>query len=79
MPRQLVMNVRMDDGAAEIEFIAASDEENIEDQIAHLSEDPYGSDEHRVSIRLLRHYASSVQHRKYEGVDIVTVRAESAK
>ena len=77
--RQLIVNIRMDDGAAELEFIAASDGYNIEDQIAYLSDDAQIGDEHEFSIRLLRHYASSVQHRKYEGVDIVTVRVESAE
>ena len=76
--RRLMMNIRMDDGAAEIEFIAASDGENIEDQIAYLSE-AHAGDEQEFSIRLLQHYASSVHHRKYEGVDIITVRVESAE
>lgn len=77
--RQLIVNIRMDDGAAELEFIAASDGDNIEDQIAYLSDDAQIGAEQEFSIRLLRHYASSVQHRKYEGVDIVTVRVESAE
>ena len=76
--RQLIVNIHMDDGAAELEFIAASDGDNIEDQIAYLSEAHAGS-EQEFSIRLLQHYASSVQHRKYEGVDIITVRVESAE
>ena len=76
--RQLIVNIRHDDGAAELEFIAASDGDNIEDQIAYLSE-AHAGNEQEFSIRLLQHYASSVQHRKYEGVDIVTVRVESAE
>ena len=32
-----------------------------------------------VSFRLLLHYASSVSHQKYHGVDIVTVRVESTR
>ena len=75
--RQLMMNIRMNEGAAEMEFIAASDGENIEDQIAYLSDATQDGDEREFSIRLLQHYASSVHHRKYEGVDIVTVRVES--
>lgn len=76
-PRQFTVSIRLDGGTAEIEFIAASDGENIEDRMAYLSEDPRASDEHEFSIRLLRHYASSVEHRKYAGVDIITVRVES--
>ena len=36
-------------------------------------------DEREVSFRLLLHYASSVSHQKYHGVDIVTVRVESTR
>ena len=75
--RQFVMSIRLDGATAEIEFIAASDGDNIEDRMAYLSDDPYASNEREFSIRLLRHYASSVEHRKYEGVDIITVRVES--
>ena len=77
--RQLMMNIRMDEGAAEMEFIAASEGENIEDQIAYLSDATLDGDEQEFSIRLLQHYASAVYHRKYEGVDIITVRVESAE
>ena len=73
-PRQLLISVRRDEEVAEVEFLAASDGENIEDQIAYLGDDAYAEDEHEFSIRLLRHYASSVHHRKYEGIDVVTVR-----
>ena len=30
--------------------------------------------EHELSLRLLRHYASSVRHQQYHDTDIVTVR-----
>ena len=78
-PRQLLISVRRDEEVAEVEFLAASDGENIEDQIAYLGDDAYAEDEHEFSIRLLRHYASSVHHRKYEGIDVVTVRVEGGK
>ncbi len=78
-PRRLILSIRRDEGAAEIEFLAASDGENIEDQIAYLGDDAYAEDEHEFSIRLLRHYASSVHHRKYEGVDVVTARVEGGE
>ncbi len=76
-PRRLILSIRRDEGTAEIEFLAASDGENIEDQIAYLGEDAYAEDEHEFSIRLLRHYASSVHHRKYEGIDVITARVEN--
>ena len=32
--------------------------------------------EREISFRLLRHYASSVNHRKYYDIDVVTVRVD---
>ena len=32
--------------------------------------------EREISLRLLRHYASSVHHQQYHDTDIVTVRVE---
>ena len=63
----------------ELEFVAASDEENLEDRLAYLSAQPQIEDDREVSFRLLRHYASSVQHRKYHNLDIITVEVESSR
>ena len=71
--RRLLIVARRDGGAAELEFVATSDEENLEDRLAHLSELPETPDEREISFRLLRHYASSVRHQKYHDLDIVTV------
>ena len=47
--------------AAELEFIAAPGEENLEDRMVILAERGGGAPtEHEISLRLLRHYASSV-------------------
>ena len=76
--RRLLLVAREDGGAAELEFIAASDTGNIEDRIAVLgkqaSEDAV---EHEISLRLLRHFASSVRHQQYSDADIVTVRVKA--
>ncbi len=74
-PRRLHIVARRDRGVAELEFLAASDEENIEDHLAHLSEQrpEITDDERQISFRLLQHYASSVRHQKYHDLDIVTV------
>lgn len=76
--RRLLLVAREDGGAAELEFIAASDTGNIEDRIAVLgkqaSEDAV---EHEISLRLLRHFASSVRHQQYSDADIVTVRVNT--
>ena len=35
-------------------------------------------EEGEISLRLLRHYASSVHHQKFHGLDVVTVQVRSA-
>ena len=65
--------------AVELEFMAVFDEENLEDRLAHLSEQAQVPEEHEISFWLLRHYASSVRHRKYHGIDVVTVQVEGSR
>ena len=76
--RRLLLVALEDSGTAELEFIVASDTGNIEDRIAVLgkqaSEDAV---EHEISLRLLRHFASSVRHQQYSDADIVTVRVKA--
>ena len=76
--RLLVITARQVEGSAEIEFLAAAAGDNLEDRLAYLSEQPEIMDEHEISFRLLRHYASTVRHQKYHDLDIVTVRVEDA-
>ena len=76
-PRRLSITARMEGRSAEVDFVTAMEGENLEDRLAYLSELPPVPDEREVSFRLLRHYASSVRHQKYHGVDIVTVSVES--
>ncbi len=71
--KRLIINARRDDGLIELEFMATSEGENLEDRLAYLSDQPEIRDEEEISFRLLRHYASSVQHRKYHDIDIITV------
>ena len=74
----MIIGARPDDGAIEMEFIMTSEEENnLQDRLAYLDEQPEIQDEREISFRLLRHYAYSVQHRKYHNIDIVTVRVEA--
>lgn len=77
VPRLRIL-ARPDGRAMELEFVAVSEKENIEDRLAYLGEQNEFPDESEMSFRLLRHYASSVRHRKYQGVDVVTVRVESS-
>ena len=75
--RHLLLTARRDGPAAELEFVAATDETNIEDQIGLLGDRAGGAPGDReVSLRLLRHFASSVHHQQYHDTDVVTVRVE---
>ncbi|WP_420449925.1 uracil-xanthine permease family protein [Candidatus Palauibacter sp.] len=78
--RRLRLVARKWGTGAELEFIAAGGEGNIEDQIAvlasHGTEEPQ---EHELSLRILRHLATSVRHQKYHGADIVTVNIEGPR
>ena len=78
-PPRLVLVARPGTGAVELEFLAVFSEENLEDRIAYLSEQAEAPDVGDLSFRLLRHYASSVRHRKYHGIDIVTVEIEGSR
>ncbi len=71
---RLILSARPEGGSVEMEFLAVFDEENLEDRLAYLEEEAETLDERELSFRLLRHYASSVRHRKYHGLDVVTVR-----
>ena len=77
--RRLQISARNDGRAAELEFVAATEESNIEDRIAMLGDRVAGQQaEEEVSLRLLRHLASSVRHQQYHETDVVTVRVEAS-
>ena len=78
-PRRLVVTARTEGGGAELEFLSATEGENIEDRLAYMGETPEIQDGREISFRLLRHYASQVQHQKYHGVDIVTVHVDGPR
>ena len=61
-----------------MDFVSVlEDDENLGDRLAYLDDEDESVDDREISFRLLRHYASSVRHQKYYGMDIVTVRVES--
>ncbi len=73
--RNLRISIHRDGGDAVIEFIASPGGENIEDLLAVIRDGPSEPSASReVSLRLLRHAASSVNHQQYHDVDIVTIR-----
>ena len=66
-------------GGAVLEFAVAPLGQNIQDRLALLGNpaDDSASTEQEVSLRLLRHLASSVRHQQYHDVDIVTVQVQA--
>ena len=78
-PRRLVVVARPGAGLVELEFLAGLADENIQDQLAYLSNQTDATEQREVSLRLLRHFASAVRHRKYSGIDIVTVEVEGSR
>jgi len=76
--RRLLLQARKEAGGAVLEFIAAAGEENLQDRMGLLADRP--DDvlmEREVSLRLLRHIASSVRHQQFHDLDVVTVRVEA--
>ena len=80
-PPRMILVARPAHDAVEMEFLAVFDEQNIEDRLTYLgdrAESPEES-ETEISFRLLRHYASSVRHKKYHGIDVVTVKVAGSR
>ncbi|MCY3822121.1 MAG: hypothetical protein OXH52_22655 [Gammaproteobacteria bacterium] len=76
--RRLRIVARKENDQAVLEFVAATGEENLQDRIALLGERTAGAPaEQEVSLRLLRHVASSVLHQQYYDMDIVTIRVDA--
>ena len=75
--RRLAATIRPESNSAELEIVVASDDAiqgNIESRMMYLDEGQALEDDQGMSIRILRQYASSVHHRQYYGVDIITCR-----
>ncbi len=75
--RRLVVIASRDGLQAELEFIVAKSEENLEDRIQqHKQYNLETSGEREISLQLLQHYASSVRHQQYHEIEIVTIRVD---
>ena len=76
--RRLLLVACKEDGGAVLEFVTSTGEENLQDRIALLGTRTNADlIEQEVSLRLLRHLASSVRHQQYHGTDIVTIRVDA--
>ena len=75
---RLLLTARKEDGRAVLEFVGAPGDGNLEDRIALLGEDAAEIPvEREVSLRLLRHLASSLRHEQYHDTEFVTVRVDA--
>ena len=75
---RLSISARPQGTMVELEFVATTRQENIEDQLAFLADEVAVPSVDDLSLRLLRFHASAVRHQKFHGVDIVTVQVEGS-
>ena len=77
-PRLLIV-ARPQSEMVDLEFVATTRQENIEDQLAYVTEESNVPTVDDISLRLLHHHASAIRHQKFHGVDIVTVHVEGSR
>lgn len=77
--RRLRVAARNDGKDAVIDFLAAPQGANLEEEMGMIREGGVPADAREMSLRLLSHYAASVQHRQYRANDLVTVRVEERR
>ena len=75
---RLIINARLQGTMVEMEFVATTRQENVEDLLTYLTDEAAVSTFDDLSLRLLRHHTSAVRHQKFHGVDIVTVQVEGS-
>lgn len=75
--RSLLVIARVDRQTAELEFVAAPGGSNIEDRLVVMAPDAPVPIENELSLRLLRHVSTSVQHQQYHDTDVLTVKVSS--
>ncbi len=76
---RLIVEARPQGTTVKLEFVATTRHENVEDQLAYLSDEAPIPTVDQLSLRLLRHHASAVRHQKFHGLDIVTVQVEGSR
>ena len=76
--RALLVTASREAGHAVLQFKAAApgqEELNLQDRLEWLGDEAPGPpEEQEISLRLLRHLASSVRHQQFRNVDIVTLK-----
>ena len=71
---RLILVARPQGEMVELEFVATTRQENIEDQLTFLTDEAAVPTVDDLSLRLLQHHASAIRHQKFHGVDIITVQ-----
>lgn len=79
--RELLVTAYKEDDEAVLEFrVGTGDAEelNLQDRLAWLGA-PAGADrlDQEISLRLLRHFASSVRHQQFHNMDVLTLRVSA--
>ena len=73
--RHLLLIAHKEENGAILEFVASASKENLEDRISLINnQNAKTPAEREISLRLLRHFASSVRHQQYHATDIITIR-----
>ncbi len=75
-PPRLIVIAQPSPAKIELQLRASLHAQNLEDRLTFLSERSEASHEGAFSLRLLSHFASTVRHRQYAGIDIITVEVE---
>ncbi len=79
--RRLLLVAHREGESAILELVAATGEGNLQDRIELLGDERAVEtpEEMEVSLRLLRHFASSVHHQQYHDTDIITLQVDVPK
>ncbi len=75
---RLIIVARPQGRLVELEFVATTRRENLQDQMAFLTDEAAVPAADELSLRLLRYHASGVRHQKFHGVDVVTIQVEGS-
>ncbi|MCY4392688.1 MAG: hypothetical protein OXE43_11650, partial [Chloroflexi bacterium] len=74
--RELAVTARPGGRSTEVEFATVLAGEHVEERLAYLDDQPPAPGADEVSLRLLRHHASSVRHQRYHSADVITVTVD---
>ncbi|MCY4100700.1 MAG: hypothetical protein OXF46_07240 [Rhodobacteraceae bacterium] len=75
--RFLFLSIQKEGKVVNLEVTASPNDNNIEDRISLLGEQhDMVSMEKEASLRILRHYASSVHHQQYHDTDIINIKVD---